>query len=196
MTGISTMSDFEGLLMLLMKIKPDIRRIGTIFTPGETNSVAYRSRLEEAAKKAGLQLVSMPANTASEVLEAAKTLVANKIDAFTQISDNLIGSCSAAILKVSFNSRVPYFGFVSHHLGQGAVAVCARDNFQAGFEAGVMGLSVIAGQDPAKVPIRFVNKTDFIVCEENARHFNITIPDRLFREIPTMKRFTRNDQTK
>jgi ABC-type uncharacterized transport system substrate-binding protein len=196
MTGISTMIDFDGLLMLALKLKPDLKRIGTVFTPGESNSVAYRNRLEKAAKKAGLNLVAMPANTASEVMEAAKTLVAVKIDAFTQLSDNLIGSCSAAILKVSFTSSVPYFGFVSHHLEQGAVAVCARDYFQAGFEAGLMGLTVISGQDPGKIPIQFVNKTDFIVSEENAGFFNITLPDRLFQEVPNLKRFTKSDQSK
>jgi ABC-type uncharacterized transport system substrate-binding protein len=185
--GISTMSDFDGLLKMVLILHPSIKRVGTVFTPAEGNSVSYKERLEVAAKSRGLELISSPANTSTEVLEAANALVAQGIEAFCQISDNLTGTCSAAIIKVSQGSKVPYYGFVSQQISQGAIAVCARDYFQAGYEAGQMGIDILAGKSPAVIPFRFVEKTNFLINLENARFYNVTVPKRLFNDIPQLK---------
>jgi len=186
-TGISTMSDFDGQIRLINFLKPGVKKLGTVFTPAEINSVAYKNRLEEAAKQSGMVLVSVPANTATEVLDAAHSLVSQQIDAFCQISDNLTGSCSSAILKVSRESKVPYFGFVSQQLGQGAVAVCARDYYQAGYEAGIMGMEVLKGLKPSDIPYRCVAKTDFLLSGPNAAIFGIRVPQLPSEAFPTLR---------
>jgi ABC-type uncharacterized transport system substrate-binding protein len=185
--GTSTMSDFEGLIKLIHTLHPGIKRVGTVFTPAEVNSVSYNNRLQAAAKRQGIELVSVPANSATEVLDAANTLVSERIEAFCQISDNLTGSCTAAILKVSHNSKIPFYGFVSGLIGHGAVAVCARDYFQAGYEAGEMGYEVLAGKDPAKIPYQNVKKTDYMINVETAKEFNIHIPDQILSTFPHLK---------
>jgi putative ABC transport system substrate-binding protein len=185
--GISTMSDFEGLVKLAQHIQPRIQRIGTVFTPAEVNSIAYRDRLEEAATAAGLTLISMPANSATEVLDAANSLVSQRIDAFCQISDNLTGSSSSAILKVSTERKVPYYSFVTQQLHQGGVAACARDYYQAGYEAGEMGIEVLAGKKPADLPFRVVRKTDFLFSRTNAKLLEISLPKNTLELFPTLK---------
>jgi ABC-type uncharacterized transport system substrate-binding protein len=186
--GISTMSDFDGLMKLVTSMHPGLKRIGTVFTPAEINSIAYRDRLAVAAKKNGIELIAVPANSATEVLDAANSLVAQRIDVFCQISDNLTGSCCSAILKVAHDSKVPYYGFVSQQLKQGGVAVCARDYFQAGYDAGMMGMDVLAGKNPADIPNRFVEKTDYLINMEAAAFFKIPVPDKLFKDFPTLKK--------
>ena len=185
--GISTMSDFDGMISMILVIHPGIKRIGTVFTPGEINSVSYKTHLEEASRKSGLELIAIPANSVTEVLDAANELVSRRIEAFCQISDNLIGSCSSAIMKVSISSKIPFYGFVSGLIGQGAVAVCARDYFQAGYEAAEMGLEVLSGKDPSKIPYRYVSKTNYVVSMKNAGLFKIDIPESLIKAFPTMK---------
>jgi ABC-type uncharacterized transport system substrate-binding protein len=185
--GIATMSDFDGLIKLVKILQPSIKRVGTVFTPAEINSVSYRKWLNEAVKKPGIELISVPANSATEVLEAANTLVAKGIGAFCQISDNLTGSCSSAILKVSLDSKIPYYGFVTQQISQGAVAVCARDYFQAGYEAGQMGMEVLSGKNPAEIPFRLIQKTDYLISPENAGIFKISVPDQVFAAFPQLK---------
>ena len=186
-SGISTMSDFEGLIRLVKVLHPQIKRIGTVYTPGEINSVSYKTHLDEAAQKAGIELISVPANSVTEVLDAANSLVSQRIEAFCQITDNLISSCISAILKISVASKIPLYGFSSGLVSQGAVAVCARDYFQAGYEAGEMGIEVLSGRDPSQIPFQYVNKTDFILNPKNAEFFKIDIPEALFKAFPTMK---------
>jgi len=186
-TGISTMSDFDGLLRLVRSIHPGIKRIGTVFTPAEINAVSYKDHLAEAGKKIGVELIAAPANTATEVLDAAHSLVSQQIEAFCQISDNLTGSSCSAILKVAAASKVPYYGFVTQQLPQGAIAVCARDYFQAGYEAGEMAVEVLAGKSPATIPYRYVSKTEYRINPDHAQRYNVTIPERVYSEFPEIK---------
>ncbi len=192
--GISTMSDFDGLIRLVKALHPTVKRVGTVFAPAEINSVAYKDRLDIAAKKQGVQLIAVPANSASEVLDAANSLVSHRIDAFCQISDNLTGSSSAAILKASRDSRIPYYGFVTPQMKQGAVAVCARDYIQAGFEAGLMSIEVLSGRNPAQIPNRNIEKTDYLISMEAARLFNVNVPADLFSKFPDLKKSKPNLQ--
>jgi len=185
--GIATMSDFDGMMKLVKTLHPGIKRAGTVFTPAEINSVSYKDRLAEAAKETGVELIAVPASTATEVLDAANSLVAQRIDVFCQISDNLTGSCSSAILKVSRDSKIPYYGFVTNQIEHGAVAVCARDYFQAGYEAGELGIEILSGKKPAQIPYRLVAKTDYLISLETALVFKISVPDQVFAAFPMLK---------
>jgi ABC-type uncharacterized transport system substrate-binding protein len=185
--GISTMSDFDGLMKLVHYLHPGMKRAGTVFTPSEVNSVSFKDHLAEACSKQGIQLVAMPANTATEVLDAANSLVAQRVDVFCQISDNLTGSSCSAILKVSRDRKVPYYGFVTQQLKQGALAVSGRDYYQAGYEAGQMGIRVLSGTAPAQIAYRVVSKTDYLIDLEIARFYNVRVPDRVFKEFPRLQ---------
>lgn len=184
--GISTMSDFEGLLKLVQFLHPGIKRAGTVFTPSEINSVSYKDHLVEAAKKSGIEIIAVPASSSTEVLDAANSLVAQRIDAFCQISDNLTGSCSSAIMKVSLDSKIPYYSYVTTQLDQGAIAVCARDYFQAGYEAGQIGIDVLSGKNPAQIPYRCVAKTDYLINLEAARLYKVPVPDQVYTVFPQL----------
>lgn len=178
-TGISTMSDFSGMIEMLTAIHPGIKRIGTVFTPVEINSVVYKERLEEAAKKVGIELISVPASTVTEVADAALSLGSRRIGAFCQISDNLTGSCSATIIKASRNARIPYYGFVSKQLEQGAVAVVARDYHQAGYDAGFMAKQILEGESPENIPFELVTKTIYSINREAASFYHVKLPKSL-----------------
>jgi len=188
--GVSTMSDFDGLLKLVCDLHPGLKKAGTVFTPGEINSISYKNRLGEAAKNRGIELVAVPANSATEILDAANSLVAQRIEVFCQISDNLTASCSSAILKVSKDSKIPYYGFITNQVEQGAIAVCARDYFQAGYETGEMGLLVLGGKNPSDIPYRYVRRTEYLINLETAKLYKVAVPQRVFTDFPELK--TRN----
>ena len=185
--GVSTMSDFEGLINMVKTLHSGIKRVGTVFTPAEINSVSYREHLEQAARKQGITLVSVPANSATEVLDAANSLVSQRIEAFCQISDNLTGSCTAAILKASRDSGIPFYGFVTKLVQQGAIGVCARDYFEAGYEAGEMAFKVLNGINPENIAFQNVKKTDYLISEQSARLFKVDLTEKVKVAIPNLK---------
>ena len=178
LTGIATLSDFEGLISLLVEAMPGIKRIGTIFTPGEINSIIYKTNLENAAKKRGLTLVSVPANSATEVSDAALSLTTRGIEAFTQISDNLTASCGTTIIKTAYRAKLPYFGFVTQQVKDGAVAAVSRDYYTAGVDAISVALEVLNGKSPADIPFRLVSKSVTQFNKEACKVFGIVVPEK------------------
>ena len=99
-TGVPTGSATEEVLGILRQCLPGARRIGTIVVPSEVNTVYNRDQLARAARKLGIELVSVPANTSSELPDAALALSNMKIDAVCQVAGNLTATsfcpCSGA----------------------------------------------------------------------------------------------------
>lgn len=178
MTGISTMSDFEGLVQLVAETIPGIKTIGTLFTPGEINSVAYKEELDKAAQKIGLTLIAVPANSATEVADAALSIANRGIQAFTQISDNLTASCGSSIIKLAYDNHIPYFAFISKQVEQGAIAAISRDYYFAGADAVLMAEEIMEGTDPKEIPYRFVTKSKVDVNAEACAFFKVKVPDK------------------
>jgi ABC-type uncharacterized transport system substrate-binding protein len=176
MTGICTSSDFDGMVDLITKVLPEIKTIGTIYTQGEINSVKFVKELEKAGKAKGINVIAIPANTVTEVSDAAISLSNQPIGAVVQIADNLTASCSDVIVKQVNGKNIPYFGFISSQIEKGAVATHARDFHQAGADAVQLGLKILHGKSPADIPIQYVSRTETRFNAEMMKKFNLTIP--------------------
>ncbi len=178
MTGVSTMSDFDGLVNLVIETVPGIKTIGTVFTPNEVNSVAYKDELNKAALKRGLKLIAAPAGSATEVSDASLSLVSNRINAFTQISDNLTASSGSSIIKAAYDARIPYFGFITEQSKSGAIAVLARDYYIAGVDAGKQAMLIFDGKSPKDIPYQYVSKTSYLVNPDAMHYFGVKVPKK------------------
>lgn len=184
-TGISTMSDFKGMVALVKESMPGIKIIGTIYTPGEINSVAYKEELEKSAIAGGLRLIAVPANSATEVADAALSIVNRKIEAFTQISDNLTASSGASIIKIANENNIPYFAFIGKQVKDGAIAAIASDYYFAGVDAVTLAKKVLAGTSPGAIPFQLVSKSVVKVNPVVAEKFKIIIPDKYLKDQPS-----------
>ncbi|MDX5299421.1 MAG: ABC transporter substrate-binding protein, partial [Gammaproteobacteria bacterium] len=88
-TGITDMLPLERHIELMLRIKPDAKRIGTVYNPGEANAAALVEQLEAALKPRGITLIRAAATRTSEVLGAARSLV-GKVDLIYLTTDNTV----------------------------------------------------------------------------------------------------------
>lgn len=181
-TGINTMSDFDGMVALILECLPEARSIGTLFVPSEINSVRYRDELVRAAAKRGLSVLSVGVATISEVSDSAAALAAKRPDIIAQISDNISNSAFPAIVEAAKKSRIPLFGFVSSSIQNGAAAAVARDYSEAGRLAVQLAVRILKGEDPANIPFTALSRTRLMVSVANARSFGLVFPDSLIRK--------------
>ena len=179
-TGISTLGDYEGMIRWVKIILPGAREIGTLFSPGESNSVKNMSMLENFAEKAGLTLIAVPVNSSQEVTDAAFSLVSRKPDVICQIVDNLTAASSGSIIRIARDQKIPVFGFVSDQSKAGAVLVVSRDYHQAGADAARLAKRVLDGESPAKIPFEFVSKTNILINPSAAVYFRIHFPKEIY----------------
>jgi ABC-type uncharacterized transport system substrate-binding protein len=178
-TGNYVLGPFPEMVALVKKLLPDARRVGTVFCPGEVNSVFSKDFLKESAEKAGIELVTVGANTPSEVADAALSLGTHRLDAFLQIADNLSSSSFTAIVQAAEKLRLPLFAFDGSQVGRGPIVTLSRDYEDGGREAGLLAARVMRGADPAGIPFQLVKKVRFTIDLRRARAAGLTIPPRV-----------------
>ena len=151
-TGISTMSDYEGMVVVIRECLPNARKIGTLYNPSEDNSVFNMEQMTAALAKAGLTMVTRATNEAPEVPAAALALAGEDIDAICQVAGNLHDSSFPAIAQVARQLRKPLFSFVSGQALTGGAAISvARDYEQGGRDHAALALRVMRGEEEARI---------------------------------------------
>lgn len=181
-TGISTLGDYEGGLRNFKEIMPGMKRVGTLYTPSESNSVYNYETLSQIANKMGIEVVGVPVNSSADVADASLALTSKGIDAVCQIIDNLTSGSFAGLIKAGAKSNIPVFGFVTSQANDGALAVVARDYHQGGIDAVNKAMLIIKGTDPSDIPFSFISKSDFVINKSSAKKLGITIPKQVLSD--------------
>jgi ABC-type uncharacterized transport system substrate-binding protein len=179
-TGISTLGDYGGMIDLIKLILPGTKKIGTLYTPGEMNSVKNMNFLKQNAERAGIELMVMPVNSSTETSDATLSLIARQPEIFCQIVDNLTSLSVSSIIRKCDEHLIPMFGFVSDQAEKGAVLVLSRDYRQAGLDAARLARKILDGMNPGEIPFEFVSKTNILINPKAASLHNITIPEELY----------------
>lgn len=180
-TGVSLLPANDEALQLLKTHFPSIHKLGTLYCPAETNMVNAKIALDEAAKRAGYEIAYVPAETATDVPDAAAALMSRDIDAVLQIPGNLTASAFGSISEAARRSHVPVFAFQKSQAIGGAMVVVARDYKDSGRHAAALAARIMRGENPKKIPLEDFGKTSLIVNLDAARALNITIPPALVR---------------
>jgi ABC-type uncharacterized transport system substrate-binding protein len=178
-TGAYIPAPHEEALAALQSYFPNLRRIGTLYTPAEVNSVYYKERLEAAAKAAGVELVTVGVNASGDLADAALAMCGRDVDVFFQISDNLTGAGFTSIAQAAARCRLPLVGFAAGQAAKGAMMTVSRDYYDGGIESALIAARVLRGESPAVIPFKFVAKIRFAFNLQSARRLGIKIPPEL-----------------
>ncbi len=178
-TGISTRPAFETMVKLLRETLPEVRRVGTLFTPAEINSQLYRDWFEEALYSRGLELVSVPVTSTAEITQAAEALCAEKIDLIAQIPDNTTRPGFPQIIKKARERNLPVYTFDTPQMKYGAILGVARDYFDAGLEASEKVLRVLAGTSPGEIPFSNIQAEKLLLNLELAEKYGLSVSPEL-----------------
>jgi ABC-type uncharacterized transport system substrate-binding protein len=158
---------------------PEAKRIGTLFVPSETNSIYNMEQTREAARKFGMELVTVPANTSAEVPDASLSLMSQKIDAVCQIAGNMTAASFPSLVHAANSARLPIFAFQSNQAYEGASVVVARDYYDGGREAAHIAARVMRGENPANIPFQPLRTTRVFVNLKAVKRSGLKIPDTL-----------------
>lgn len=180
-TGIPTTGAYEETIGLIRKIVPNARRLGTLVVPAEVNSAYNTEQIKKVAVKHGLEMVTVPVNSSSEVSDAALALLAQNVDAICQSPSNLTITGFASISRPAQRAGIPVFGFLTSDAENGAIAVVARDYFESGKAAGHVAARIVRGESPATIPFREVDERLILVNQGAAKATGIRIPDEVLR---------------
>jgi ABC-type uncharacterized transport system substrate-binding protein len=175
------------MVRIIKQTLPDARRVGTLFTPAEINSVLYRDLFADVLAKEGIELVAVPVNSSADVAQSALELCGKDIDAVAQVADNLTRPGGALIARKAEESDLPFFVFDSTQMKNGGVICLARDYYDAGLEAAEKAVRVLRGEEPKDIPFDNTQTEKLLVNPELAKRYGLRISDELMKKATIYK---------
>ena len=187
-TGVSSRGPIKESLRFIKTVLPDVKRIGTLWTPSELNSEYYLDLAKEGASELGFEIVAVPIANKSEVLLSAQALINKKIDVIYQISDNTINASFEAIGKVAEENSIPLFGGFLFSTELGACAALGWNFFNMGYKAGEIAIDVMNGVNPGEIPFQYMEDVllhiNLPAAQKQGVHFSediLALADKVIR---------------
>ncbi len=181
-TGQYNPLPITGLFDLFLKIDPDMKVVGTIYSAGEDNSVFINKQAKAEAEARGLEWVEATVASSADVKTAAESLV-GKVDAFVIGQDNTVASALEAVVQVAQDNQLPLFSMDPTAVERGAIASMAANQYDSGYQwAQEMIVPVLLGTDPGTMPITRPKAFDLSVNLTAAKAAGLTIPQDVIDE--------------
>jgi len=159
------------------KVINSIKKIGVLYTEETQNLIPPAKIL---ANQAGLELYAVKISTEKEIpvaLDSLNTIV----DGYWSVADGKIYSPRSTrfILLNSLRNAKPFMGFSGNLVESGALFGLEYDYKDIGRQAGKIACAVLAGKEPATIPVAVPTIIWFHYNEKTAGHIDVKIPDDL-----------------
>ncbi len=182
LTGTSDANPVGEQLELITEIVPDAKRIGVIYSPGETNSLVQVEWAKEAAKALDLEIVEAPAVSSQEVLQAAESV--SDVDAIYVPTDNIVVTSLETVIKVGEDKKVPVFGAEGDSVERGTIGTYGLSYHDLGYQTGEMAVRILVdGEDPAAMAVETLSTPMLYLNTGAAERMGVTIPQELLDEV-------------
>jgi putative tryptophan/tyrosine transport system substrate-binding protein len=158
----------ERRVALIRKVVPNAKVIGVLFTPGEALSVQLKDKFTATARKAGLTVVAVPINTASDGTEATQALVAKHVSAI-EIYGNAAHAAFESVIAVAKEKKIPVFSPSPFEIMKGATAALYPDFQEGGVVAGHMIGRILKGESPAQIPFYMLKNSKEAMAGDGAK---------------------------
>ena len=180
-TGTSDRWPTAAQFDLLLQLCPNVRRIGVVYNPGETNSDDNMREVEKVCEDKNLQLIKVSVSNTNEVLAAAQSLV-GRIDAFYVSADNTVITAMDAVVRISERHRIPLLPGVSSNVEQGGFGTLGPNYFDVGVEAARIADRIIRGERAGDIPVATAKNFEYFFNLKSAEATSVNIPDSLLNK--------------
>lgn len=177
-TGVSDRLTLAPQIDLILKIKPDAKRVGMVYSPGEVNSTTVVKELKAELGKRGMTLVEAAAPRTVDVASAAKSLV-GKADVIYTTTDNNVVSTYEALVAVARDAKLPLVASDPDSVKRGAVAALGMNYYDMGRQTGKLVDRILKGEKPGAIASETGHKTTLVLSETAAAQQGVALTDAL-----------------
>ncbi|BAH45018.1 ABC transporter substrate-binding protein [Brevibacillus brevis] len=175
-TGTSDMNPVEEQLKLIKEMKADAKSVGIIYSSGEVNSKVQVDAAKAVAGKLGLEIKEAAITSATEVKQAAESMV-GKVDAFYVPTDNMVVSSIAAVIGVAEAQKIPVIAGEENSVKSGAIATYGIDYTKLGEQTADMATKILKGEaKPADMAVEVQADMKLVLNKKAAEKMGVTIP--------------------
>ncbi|MCE5236373.1 MAG: ABC transporter substrate-binding protein [Clostridiaceae bacterium] len=177
-TGTNDMNPIAEQFDLLVKLVPEAKTVGILYTSSEDNSVLQAAIAKAEAEKRGLSVVEQTVTNANDVQQAAQSLV-GKCDAVYIPTDNTLASAIPTIGAVAEEAKIPLICGEANMVLGGGLATLGINYYNLGYQTGEMAVRVLNGESTATMPVESLKEFDFTINGNVADAIGVTIPEDL-----------------
>ncbi|TQK74482.1 putative ABC transport system substrate-binding protein [Brevibacillus sp. AG162] len=178
-TGTSDMNPVEEQLKLIKELKADAKSVGIIYSSGEVNSKVQVDAAKAVAGKLGLEIKEAAITSATEVKQAAESMV-GKVDAFYVPTDNMVVSSIAAVIGVAESQKIPVIAGEENSVKSGAIATYGIDYTKLGEQTADMAAKILKGEaKPADMAVEVQADMKLVLNKKAAEKMGVTIPQAM-----------------
>ncbi|EAS42621.1 ABC transporter substrate-binding protein [Photobacterium profundum] len=174
-TGLSDLSPVAQHVELMQEIIPNLKSIGVVFNPGESNAVALVELLREAAKAKGIEVVEGTALKSADVQSAAQ-IIASKVDVIYAPTDNTVASAIDGLVNAANQANKPIIGASTTYIENGALAALGFDYYQVGIQTADYVDALLKGTKIADLPVNVAKGSDLALNQKAAEKLGISFP--------------------
>lgn len=180
-TGLSSQLPLEPQLDLFTKIKPDAKRIGFVYSPGEANSISIKEQLAVELPKRGMTLVDIPANRSADVANATRALEGRADLIYTSL-DNGVTSAMEAMVGVANELKIPVITSDEFGVRRGATAALGVNDFDFGVTTAKLVAQSLDGTSPADIEPQVMNTLTLYVSPKHGENQGVTLNDEVLKD--------------
>ncbi len=177
-SGTTDMNPVKEQIDLMLKLVPDTKTVGFLYNSSEDNSVLQVGIAKEYVESLGLQWTEKTVSNTNEVQQATTSIV-TECDAIYIPTDNIFASSMTTVYEVAVEAKMPVICGESGMVMSGGLATLGLDYYDLGYQAGLMAIRVLEGEDISKMPIEGASEFVYCINGDFAEAIGLTIPEDL-----------------
>lgn len=175
-TGTTDMNPIKEQVDLMLKIMPQTKNVGVVYSSSEVNSQLQVKILKEVLAAKNINVVEATVSNVNDIQQAAQSLV-GKVDAVYAPTDNVIASAMPTLVAITDEAKIAVFCGEGGMVKAGGLATVGIDYYKLGLQTGAMAARILSGKEkPATMAIESQKEMQTIVNTEAAKKLGITIP--------------------
>ncbi len=178
-SGTTDMNPIKEQIELLVRLVPDAKTVGVLYTSSEDNSIFQASIAKEVIEGLGLTYVEVTVTSSNDVQQATQSIV-EKCDAIYIPTDNVFASAMPVVHGVTSQSKTPVICGEEGMVENGGLATLGIDYYDLGYQTGLMAVRIFKEEaEIANMPIESATTFDFAINGAVAEEIGLSVPDDL-----------------
>lgn len=173
-TGVSDALSLDTQIDVMLKIKPDLKSIGYVYSPGEINSTIVLKDLQKLLAERNIKIIAAPAQRTSDIPTAARSLK-GKVDLIYTTTDNNVVSAYESLVKIANESKIPLVASDPDSATRGAIAALGMSYYDLGRQAGDIAIRILNGEKAGDIAPQIGNVTRLVINTKAAERQGVTL---------------------
>lgn len=179
--GYGTFQPVESIFDMMLELRPDLQKVGTIRNAGEACSEATFLKAKEYCKTKNIELKDITVENSAEVLEATRAVIASNVEALWIGGDNTVEAAIELVTAEANKAGIPVFTHSPIHLKSGTAISLGADYYVVGEITAELAADILDGKKKLEDHVIENKVPELLAMNTKMLHNFTTRPEALKR---------------